>query len=450
MTKRSKLFFTFCVAICCPCAVAQGTANVATSTPATTPVLNVFDDSFSRYPSLEPLSAVNVNLIDVPSGTFDALRKASSDPNWNCTSPNIYSVQVVDKTGKPLHTVAVMGVRAQGNTSANVRYTRCDGSGLPPSVLLILGPQVSKNDLLLVSIYSDSAHSALVARSDGKLSIIPGRQFTFNVTPQSAPGESLNNGKKRDTGQLNVSLAETDILPNRAVNLYAKSADLFSTDEKDTKSAFAATLGAQRGLFPRWYSPLHLEEMIQGNQIASNLSATTTMAITTLVPWAWSGKSLNNTVISAPIPPDVTIANSYTRRINQLVTAKIPLLAQNDYSLNPSLSWSSITLPPTCKVFDWLNKSKSGGYCLGLAFDLGLWYLPLDLTSAKTQKAEGYGDATIMLPLAGFNFASKVFPYITSSDPTKVQIQIKYSNSVNAANNYARTRGWTYGLQVLK
>jgi len=30
------------------------------------------------------------------------------------------------------------------------------------------------------------------------------------------------------------------------------------------------------------------------------------------------------------------------------------------------------------------------------------------------------------------------------------QIQIEYSDAVNAANNYARTRVWTFGIAIMK
>jgi hypothetical protein len=155
--------------------------------------------------------------------------------------------------------------------------------------------------------------------------------------------------------------------------------------------------------------------------------------------------------VRAPLPPAISIANVYTHRINQLITGKAKALAVNDYSLNPSGSWSLITFPQSCKLIGWLNKeANSTSSCLGAAFDLGLWYLPLDLTDKHSQRVEGYGDASILIPLTAFNFASELFPYLTSSDPTKVQIQVKYTDSVNAANNYARARNWTYGLQVSK
>jgi hypothetical protein len=140
------------------------------------------------------------------------------------------------------------------------------------------------------------------------------------------------------------------------------------------------------------------------------------------------------------------------------------MLAVDDYSLNPALSWSTISFPFTCRLLPWekapQTKPAPGGgaavaptqtsTCLGTELDLGLWYLPLDLTKTGSKRAEGYGDISILIPLSDFSFASKELTYVTKGDPTKFQIRIKYADSVNAANNYARTKGWTFGIEALK
>jgi hypothetical protein len=82
--------------------------------------------------------------------------------------------------------------------------------------------------------------------------------------------------------------------------------------------------------------------------------------------------------------------------------------------------------------------------------DLGLWYLPLNHTIAGSQRVDGYGDISILVPLSDFSLASKQLTYVTKGDSTKFQLRIKYADSVNAANNYARTRQWTFGLEALK
>jgi len=413
------------------------------------PQLLVSGKGVVRYPSLEPIVTIDMLL----AGIFDVVKQAIKNSPWNCTSAKFYSVEIVDK-GKSIGNVPIIDAIAQGNDpTTGKRFTQCDAYGnneaVPSTVSLAIAPRVPANAKLRVTLFGDAEHKVILAQSDGSLTLTSAENITFTATPQSAPGEALNNGQKRDVGQLSVSFAHADLMANRLLNLYAKSSDIFSTDSKDSKSAFSALLGIRRGLFRSWYTPWQLEQSVQGNQTASNLSTVTNLGLTTLLPWKWSRPVFNNQVIAAPLPPDITISNQYTHRINQLVSQKTPLLAVNDYSLNPSLNWSSITLPASCKVLGWLNRANTP-YCIGTELNLGMWYLPLNLTKRGTQRAEGYGDISILAPLAGFNFASAIFPYVISSDATKVQIRVKYSDSVNSANNYARTRVWTYGLEVLK
>jgi hypothetical protein len=140
------------------------------------------------------------------------------------------------------------------------------------------------------------------------------------------------------------------------------------------------------------------------------------------------------------------------------------MLSVNDFSLNPSLSWSTISFPFTCRLLFWEKTpqappasanaaaatSTQSSTCLGAELDLGLWFLPLDLTSTGSKRAEGYGDVSILVPLADFSVASKELTYVTAKDPTKFQVRIKYSDAVNAANNYARSKQWTFGIEALK
>jgi len=147
---------------------------------------------------------------------------------------------------------------------------------------------------------------------------------------------------------------------------------------------------------------------------------------------------------------------SIQNRVRQDLAAGAKPLATNDFSLNPSLSWTSISLPWMCKVVNWMSGAKGASAanqytgCLGVEADLGTWYLPLDLTSKGNQRVEGYGDVSILIPLSSLKFASGILPYVTSNDPAKSRIRIKYSDTVNAANNYIRSKAWTYGIELIK
>jgi hypothetical protein len=62
-----------------------------------------------------------------------------------------------------------------------------------------------------------------------------------------------------------------------------------------------------------------------------------------------------------------------------------------------------------------------------------------------------YGDVSILVPLSDMAFASSFLTYATKGqNPAKFQVRIKYSDSVNAANNYARAKQWTFGIEASK
>lgn len=427
-----------------------GTCLCQTSTQPPTAVLQVSPLAYTKYPSMEPITAIRVNVADVNSHTFDAVARALQDPHWNCFSPGFYTVATYDTANKTEgKQIEVTKILPEGRS---VKFTNCSEVGQPGSIDLLLGNRLDIKGNLIVHMYYDRTKKSELGRSDGKLSFPGNRIFTFSAAPQAAPNESLTNGLSRYENQLAVNLADANLLSGVPANFYAKSKDLFSTDGKDSKSSFLGTVGVQKGFFSRWYAPLYLEQGVQGNQTASNLSTVTNFGITTLAPWARTKSVLNNKVISAPLPPDLSLVNGYTHRINQLVNAKSKPLAVNDFTVNPSLAWKSISFPLTCRLLERLNNAKAGemnGYCVGTELNLGLWYLPLDLTPLKNERAEGYGDVSILIPLAGFKFVSHIFPLIGVDDPTKAQIRIKWEDSVNAANNYTRTRQWTYGIEIM-
>jgi hypothetical protein len=421
--------------------------------------------SYIQYPSLQPVTAISIFVGKIDNDLYFPFKKQLKDRSWSCTDPHFYKVAVVDKENKILRQLNIAQVRLIGLDPGGNRYTQCTSSSYPNSIDLVLTSNVSPNDL--IQVYVDDAYKTQIfpcepnktpCVSDPKPVSFAASSFpAFTTTPQAAPAEALNNGTKRDVGQLNVTFSDTKLFPKSPINLYAKSTDLFSTDANDSKSAMSFTGGIQRGLFPRWYSPLQLQESLQGNQTAKNLSLATSLSISSDPPWLWTHRFLYNRGILMPLPPEPSVANQYTHRINQLVTKKTPRLAQDDYSLNPSLSWNSISFPFACKLLFWersikVDKPMPGQVatvCLGSELNLGLWYLPLDLTAAKSQRVEGYGDVSILIPLSDFAVASNALTHIAGGDPSKFQIRVKYADAVNSANNYARTKQWTFGIEAL-
>jgi hypothetical protein len=395
------------------------------------------------YPSMRPFAEITVflNADAVADEVADQVQKG-----WDCTNPGSFTVTAQGST-KPLR---VETVRQVGKGS-------CKDTTPDPVLLLILSP-VDTSTAYVVS---------LSGLPDGKMVQSPATKFSstakssFSLTPQAVPGEAMNNGAKRDVGQMNVQYSVPFI--GRSPLLF-NTRDVFSTDAEDAKSAWAATLGLSHGLFKSWYTPLTLTETMQGNQAASNVSAVTNLSISGLVPWFFTRRLLNNPGIDAGAAPEFAISGAYTRRIEQIATSKTTLLATDDASINSSVTIAPwYLLPGVCTRYQAWIKSQNGGekgqtaatstsgsrqFCLAIQPDLGVYYLPLDHTKTGSQQVEGYGDVSILIPLSNLNF--KKFQMVSADGLLNSQIHIKWSDSVNAANNYARTRQWTFGIEVMK
>lgn len=414
------------------------------------------------------LRADNSGNTAIQGVVYQALKAATP---WDCGK--IASYDVEDTTTRKR--VQIESLRLEGAPPV------CTAAGGPyyqqPTVLLVLNPGgIGKSDKLTVALANlpaplTSAPSAAVSLSDAQVAKYATVPYALTVTPQAAPQELMTSGLKRDTGQLAIAFTAPEIARGfHGAAVYASSTDLFSTDERDAKSAFAASLGLKRGLATNWYVPASLQETIQGNQVATNLSAVTTASATSLAPLGWSKGALYNNYVQAPNPPELTLSASYTHRVNQLVTKTSPLLAVDDVGLNPYASFTPIYL--FNNLCNWMHKPKAGAaaapapaaaggaaaaapgpskqYCLGLQTDMGMWYLPLDTTAKGSQKAEGYGDVSILIPISDIPFSSSALTNLIMGSPTSSQLRIKYSDDVNAANNYARTRQWTFAFEVIK
>jgi hypothetical protein len=481
LSPRSPLLGVLLLAF----AVHPGVTQTPPALPAPiTPPAVFSTTNYVEYPSLQPVTAISVMVKSEGNEIFFPFKLQVANPNWHCTDPQNYSLEVVDKNNNNAHLrwLDIAQVRLIGNGLSGTRFTTCAkiGSNLsyPNDIDLVLKSKVNTTDAIQLHAYG-------VDETGSKVEIFPnncldgnGKKLAacptnaklapvsfaaasypaFTSTPQSAAGEALNNGATRDVGQLNISFSDTQLFSKSPINLYVKSTDLFSTDAKDSKSAMSFTGGIQRGFGTNWYSPWQLQETLQGNQTAKNLSAVTSANIAVDPPWCWTAPVLNTSAILAPLPFESSVAALYTHRINQLVTKKTPLLAQDDFSLNPAFSWDTISFPWACKLLFWeksvpATKPVPGmpaTICLGTEIDLGLWYLPLDFTANKHQRVEGYGDISILVPLSDFAVAANELTYVAGGSPTKFQVRIKYSDDVNAANSYARTKGWTFGIEALK
>ena len=87
---------------------------------------------------------------------------------------------------------------------------------------------------------------------------------------------------------------------------------------------------------------------------------------------------------------------------------------------------------------------------VGVEIDLGAYYLPTDKTKkgTGTQIFDGYGDVSLLIPLPLLQHFLPGVGFLTSSDPNNSRIRVKYSDSVNSAQGFARTKQWTYGIEL--
>jgi hypothetical protein len=120
--------------------------------------------------------------------------------------------------------------------------------------------------------------------------------------------------------------------------------------------------------------------------------------------------------------------------------------------MNPALAFGNGTiLHKLCHVSSKGGEagtaSAQSGFCAGWDANVGLYYLPLETTSKGSQRVEGYWDYSFLIPLS--NFAN--IPYVAlESQSQQMQFRIKYEDSVSAANNYARDKKWSFGVELTK
>lgn len=287
-----------------------------------------------------------------------------------------------------------------------------------------------------------------------------GRQVSFSMSAQSATSEKLTNGNSRAVGQFKVDLSVPYVGHTPVGTMFIKSAkNVFSTDAKDVNSAFDAQLGTKNVLPLAWYWPWSAQVEMKGDQVAKNLSFFTGAQMNTLIPWKNAKPALYNQAIKAPISPELSLSVLYERRLRQTASnaAKYPNL--DAVQLNPAMSWTLISLAPGFwdKITGRSSTDKPASeqqknLAVGMEMDWGAYYLPTDKTKSGTgtQIFEGYGDVSLLIPLPLLQHFIPGAGFLNSStDPVNSQIRIKYSDAVNSAQGYARTKQWTYGIELM-
>jgi hypothetical protein len=441
------------------CVAATTSAFSQPAPPAYT--VTVSADSAQIYPDFQHIADQLVVRFDNASSTdpngpeLKTYLKKNVESGWKCADPQNYRVTFkLSKDDATRHKVNIDFVDA-----LSVDKSSCDHFLLGQLVRIRLADAVhvgKEYTVEVLNIVDDKKNPVKISTASQKpdLKNPDGTQFknsfdasanprTVSVGAQSILSEPLSDGTYKGVEQLALS---SNFPISKALGegaaLYVDTKDLISSNERDKKSAFIAGLGYEWG--PQsWYAPIKLEHTVQGNQIATNLSTVSSLSIDTVLPWSWTAGVLENKLFQIPLSPDITLALPYTHRINQAISGQAKPLPVDDFAVNPALTLKNgVLLPnPYCDP----NSAKKL-VCFGLEADLGMYYLPLETTSKSSQRAEGYGDVSFLIPLSDFSH----FPFITfDSQSLLSQIRIEYSDAVTPANNYARTRKWSFGIELI-
>ena len=394
------------------------------------------------YPSLRVTGHIAVNLqLDAirPDASGNTLRYYVRDAiknGWNCFDPKNYSVTYTLPGNKTEHSVQLASVT--GNFACNAGYDL-------QVVNLWLNDPVNFKSSYKVELKGIDSKTNKNIWSAAKQFPSSSRPVMISATPQSISNEPLSTGTYKTVEQVALS-ATVPIAATQAkqTGAYLVSNDVISSNERDNKSAFLGGAGFEYDP-RRWYAPIKLEADVQGNQVATNLSTIASASVSTAVPWGGTGKLLDNPLFGFPLSPTLSLALPYTHRINQVVSAKGTPLPVNDFSLNPALALANGTLLKSLCNPNSPNKSI---LCFGLSMDLGFYYLPLEKTSAGNQRVDGYGDVSFFIPITNFQKPLQLVTF--SSQTLQSEFQIEYCDSVSPANNYARTKKWSFGVVLIK
>jgi hypothetical protein len=305
----------------------------------------------------------------------------------------------------------------------------------------------------------------------------PGAAVKWKLNIFTVSAQTVNNEKLTDKTIFKKTVYQfpiSSMLPFAGTargGAFVETKDLFSTNERDSKSAFMAGAGYQVGLRSGWTVPLKLEQQVTGNQVATNLSAVSSVLVSTTAPWTDRlTPGPREPVPSSTAPPATgaasqpkaptrvfwpawdmapmfSVAFPYTHRINQVVAPGSKPLQVNDFALNPAVALTNERL-----LEIWGKKGKDltkvAPFATAWEANWGLWYLPLETTTKGSQRAEGSGDVSILIPISNFG----VFPGLTIDQKTQnnqMQFRIKWSDTVDPTNNYVRSRNWTFGLELI-
>ena len=411
MKTLARALFTLATALLTVATVSAQPQNLAVTLIVT-----------KSYPSLTPLVVLKVSLADV----LGVDPKIWRTIGWSPDSPAGYSVTDA-KTGAriPISAIEFPAIARTHLADYSLAY-------------LVLSRGLKDGDTLTISI---SGSQGVIAKTAAPLAVKGAQKYSLNFNPTAAPAETLYTGAKRDVGQLNLAFNLPELVTGwHFARTYLKTTDLFSTDERDSKSKFNVTGGLERSLTSRWYVPAHVEAMVQGDQVARNASFLAGAGLSTVLPWKFAKPALYNSIIQIPLSPVITADAQYERRIQRdpATLKKFPNI--NDFRLAPTLAWKPIRFLP----------GPLGQDSVDFEINAKGWYLPFDqIDPSKRGRFEGAGDISLLVPLAKLNLLGAT-QFLGTSDPIHSRIRIKYAAGANDAAAFKHGRQLTYGIELIK
>lgn len=440
-----KLLITL-ILLCCNVALAVGPCPAA-PVPASVSMSLAYDRSVKMFPSLTPRIELKISTINLVNVVGDENR-------------------FIAQSGIPAAYLVMRQNPATGDYNQPVKVEAIDNDLLfshPPGanneqhlVYLQLAPgELHTGDHIKVCLLTAPAEGRPQTNYESEdLSVTVPVGYTINVTPSYVAKQELNNGQKRDVGHfdLNFDVPYVPASPRFAAWYWTGKSTL-STDGKDKSSAVSVATGLRRNLLRTTYLPAFLEAKGYGNQTADNASAMVQAGFNALFP-SWKkvanwGDWLSNSVLDAPVPPELTFAVQNEWRIEQDPDTKKKFPGERSFRLFAQTNWAPILLLPPPKDSRTIDPGALSIEFLGKA-----WYMPHEqrLDGAFVQRLEGDVEISLLIAVSKLSFTRQKDDSIslTSGDAPKQRIRLKYMRGANEANGFTHVHQLSIGIESSK
>ncbi|HEX2207947.1 MAG TPA: hypothetical protein VHG93_09730 [Longimicrobium sp.] len=314
----------------------------------------------------------------------------------------------------------------------------------PTAYLILRRGVLEKGDTLEVGILKDGklfTHSTGTGAAPVNVTATL-RPLTFQFDPKQVPDQKLLGGGAADVIQFGLKLEVPSLLANGGLaRVYVRSNTLLSTDERDVATRLQGTVGAELSLLRSWYVPGFVDMTVQTNQRFSNSSLIVSTGVRSILPWGWTRSILWNSLVRAPISPEISLSGQYQRRMEVDTLVAAERAKDNVFRIAGLFDWRPVHLLPG-RVPDKKD--------ITLEPTLRGWYFPHANARGGTsiREFEGHVDMALYVPVSGF--PSGFLLTSGSGEDTLTRLKIQYVSGANEANGFARSSEWKIGFEVSK